>query len=165
MSMKSDINTLLTGTRRIARRDGVVGDLVLFAPTTVPIFTVVGGDILVHALYAKVITVAGLDVAATTITLSLTTAIGGTVVPIAGAGVNVSAATVEALITITGAVAVAPTLFDAAARGVGIPNITNIQIYVPGSIGMIVGGATNAGLLDWTIIYTPLHATSLVVVV
>ena len=165
MGMKSDLNALLAGTRRIARRDGVVGDLVLFAPTTVPIFTVVGGDILVHALYAKVITVAGLDVAATTITLSLTTAIGGIVVPIAGAGVNVSGATVEALISITGAVAVAPTLFDAAVRGVGIPNLTNDQIHVPGSIGMIVGGATNAGLLDWTIIYTPLNASSLVIVV
>jgi len=164
MGMKNEANTILAGTRRIARRAGVVGDLVLFAPTTVPIFTVVGGDIQVHALYAKVTTVAGLDANATTITLSLTTAIGGIVVPIAGAGVNVNGATVEALISITGAVAVAPTLFDAAARGVGIPNLTNDQIYVPGSIGMIVGGATNAGLLDWTIIYTPLNATSLVIV-
>jgi len=163
MGLSTDVNTILYGTRRIARRVGVVGDLVLFAPTTVPIFTVTGGDILVHALYAKVTTV--MDGVATTITLSHTTAISGTVVPIAGAGVVINAATVDALITITGAVGVAPTLFDGAARGVGIPNITNIQILVPGSIGMIVGGATNAGLLAWTIIYSRLDEESLVTVV
>ena len=163
MGLSTNVESILSGARRTARRAGVVGDLVLFAPTTVPICTVVGGDIHVHALYAKETTVFGAG--ATTITLSLTCAISGTVVPIAGAGVACANATVEALITITGAVGVAPTLFDAAARGVGIPNMTNIQIYVPGSIGMIVGGATNAGLLDWTIIYTPLHATAQIIVV
>jgi len=163
MGLSNDVNTILSGTMRTARRTGVVGDLVLFAPTTVPIFTITGGDILVWALYAKVTTVMGAG--ATTITLSLTCATSGTVVPIAGAGVNIASATVEALISITGAVGVAPTLFDAAARGVGIPNLTNNQILVPGSIGMIVGGATNAGLLEWTIVYTAMRPESQVAVV
>ena len=162
MGLKTEVNAILASEKRIVRRAGVVGDLVLFVPTTVPIFTIVGGPIQLHAIYAKVITVAGLTANATTITLSLTTAIGAIVVPLAGAGVNVNAATVEALIVITGVVANAPVLYDAAARGLCIPNITNESILVTGSIGMIVGGATNAGLLDWTIVYTPLYPASLV---
>jgi len=163
MGLKTDILTILSAAPRTARRDGVVGDLVLFAPTTVPIFTVVGGDILVWALYAKVTTAFGAG--ATTITLSLTTAIGGIVVPMAGVGVACANATVEALISITGAVGAAPVLVDAAVRGVGYPNVTNNQILVPGSIGMIVGAATNAGLLEWTIVYTAMRPEAVVNVV
>jgi len=36
---------------------------------------------------------------------------------------------------------------------------------VPGSIGMIVGGATNAGLLEWTIVYTAMRPEAVVNVV
>jgi len=158
MGLKNDVTTILEGSRRITSRPGVVGDLVLFAPTTIPIFTVVGGDIWVHALYAKVTTV--IQANATTITLSHTTAISATVVPLAGAGVNITGSDLDSLITITGAVAVAPTLYNGAARGVGIPNITNTQILVPGSIGMVVGGATNTGLLLWTIVWSPMSESA-----
>jgi hypothetical protein len=160
MGVKNKEKALYFSQRRYAWRVGLVADLA--TNNTTSLFRVSGGSILLHGMSG--IVSSAMDANATTIGLLLVTAISGTVVPMSAATLAITNAVTEDVITMDGRVGTALTLVTGAARGVGVYNITNEQILVPGLIRMINATAiqVTGGRIDWSISYSPLTEESMV---
>ncbi len=151
MGQRSEIETIVTTRIQTTRRAGLAADLTALA--TVPLFTITGGDIIVDGFHGKVTTVIGAG--ATTLALTLTEAVAGTVVPIAAACASIANQQVNSVFTIAGPVAGLVLLHTGAARGVGIYQATNRLVLVPGSIGLVVGAFVSTGIIDWFLRWSP----------
>lgn len=158
MSFSQKIKSISTTQSRYERRTGVAGELVLNA--VVPLFRVSGGPILVTGCYGKVTT--AFAIAATTVQLQITP-VGGVAQNLSAASGNLSAVAINTTLAPTGALAVAITVEVTYGATFGLA-LTNQWLLIPGVITEIVAGATNlTGVLNWTIIYTPLSRAANVV--
>ena len=157
MSFELLVESLYTTNRRPIRRDGLAADLTAVA--TVNIFQVAGGDIVLNGIHGKVTTVIGAAVG-TTIQLNHTPTAGAAqVLCLASAAITNGA--VNTIYTITGAVGVAMTV---GLIGVGVYELTNRLVLVPGIIGLVVAVLANTGVIDWTLDYTPLTPAATITV-
>jgi len=158
MSFSQKVRSISTTQSRYERRLGVAGELVLAA--AVPLFQISGGPILVTGCYGKVTT--AFAVAATTVQLQITP-VGGIAQNLSAASGNLTGAVINTTLAPTGALAVAITIEVTFGATFGLA-LTNQWLLIPGVITELVGGATNnAGVLNWTIIYTPLSRAANVV--
>jgi hypothetical protein len=132
-----------------------VSDLV--AAVGVPLFLVRSGDILLTHIYGTVTVQTGAN--NTTIQLRHTP-VGGAAAVMCTASGNLNATAINRMLTITGAVGVGMAL--SAAPGIAIASfMTNLQILVPGTIDILVGGVVpQTGAIDWCIHYIPLDTDS-----
>ncbi len=136
---------------------------------TVNLFTVAGGNVLLIAVYGKVM--ADKAIAAQTLRLGLVPTIGGVEAFLCAASATTSGDLIDSIYTITGVIAdlmiVAPTalgvaLPQAAATGQGVGALL---VLVPGIIRLTTGAADDGtGLINWTVLYRPLTADSVVTV-
>jgi len=143
------LDAALYTTDRRLRRAGLAADLTALA--TVNIFQVADGDIVLNGIHGKVTTVIGAG-AGTTIQLNHTPTAGAAQV-LCLASAAITGGAVNTIYTITGAVGVAMTV---GMIGVGVYQITNRLVLVPGIIGLVVAVLVNTGVIDWYLNYTPL---------
>lgn len=137
------------------RRPGVATDLAAAAPTTVNLFQISAGDILLTGIYGKVTTIIG-AVGATTIHLDIVPTGGVSQVLCTATAINTDA--VNSIYTIDGNPATA--LAVGAGLGMGRYQFVNPVILVPGIIGLIVSVSVNTGVIDWVLHYVPLDTDS-----
>ena len=153
MGLSSSIKGMQSKDFQVAVRYGLAADL--SALTTVNLFTIDRGPIIVQGFFGVVSTV--MQGVATTIAVQLTTstAYGATSVPVAVATASLSGNQVGTIYTLAGGVGAALTIQTGAARGVGVYSITNQQAWVPGILQIVVGGAASTGIIDWYLQYRP----------
>lgn len=152
MSLSSQIKDLYGGVAALGirvKRTGLATDLTALA--NVNLFQITGGDILVVQLYGKVTTVIG---AANTTLRIQATPTGGAITPMSAASAAINADAVDTIYSITGAIAAAVAI--SAGLGVGVGQLTNFLIVVPGVIQLTVGAFVTTGVIDWTLSYIPL---------
>lgn len=133
------------------------GDLAAVAE--VELFHVIGGDILLTALYGLVTTIIG-DTGATTIQLQHTPTIGEITVDLCGASASIQEDIVGTFYTITGADGDGVVIGDTT-EGVGVASFaTNMIILVPGIITLDVAVSENTGVIQWVFHWIPLNEQS-----
>lgn len=152
MSLSGQVKKISLNNPMCVRRPGVVGELVLAARFN--IFQVVGGDVRVEGMHGKIATAIGAN--ATTVQLFILPAGSVTQQALSAASGNLTGLFANTLLEPTGAVAVAIAL--EVTFGVGLVyQVTNPWILIPGTINILVGGATTlVGSIDWMIEYRPL---------
>lgn len=167
MSIKTLVGQLYQTQIRVVRRVGLATD-VATQPTTTNLFTVSGGDVLVLAMYGKVM--ATKQVAAQTIAVQHTPT-AGVAAAIAAASATTSGDAINSIYSITGVpgdaliVAQVATALGVGQNGNALGTIRSDLVLVAGIISMLTGGATdNSGLVDWVISYVPLAPASLITV-
>lgn len=159
MGLNGNTEVLYNSSRRYVKRTGKLADMAGVA--SVALWTVTGGPVLIEGIMGIVTTAC--QAAATTLAFTNTTAVNSTVVPMAAASGSISGDATETVFTMDGAVATGITIQTSTARGVGIWEQTSRQVLVPGIIKLVVGTATNTGIIDWYLSYVPLSDSSLVV--
>lgn len=133
------------------------GDLA--AVDEVELFTVIGGDILLTALYGLVTTAIG-DTGATTIQLQHTPTIGEVTVDLCDASATIESDIAGTFYTITGAHGDG-VVIGTATEGVGVASFaTNMIILVPGTITLDVAVSENTGVIQWVLHWIPLNEQS-----
>ncbi len=160
MGLNASIQLVAKYSARSIKRIGLAADLTVLA--TVPLLRISGGDIEVVGLHGQVVGAANIGAGAATLALTLTGAIGGIAAPIAAASAAINGNQPGTVYTITGAVAGPVTIQTGAARGVGVYQITNRMVLVPGVIGLVVGGFVSTGLIDWYLEYRALGEDAVV---
>jgi hypothetical protein len=159
MSVPAIIKQMFSYDGKCVYRAAKSTDLLVAGPTTVNLFTIVGGAVVVEGFVGVVTT--QIATVALTIAINLTGTAGTIVAPVAVATGSLSGYVVDSILTLAGGVGAALTLQTGAARGVGVYTITNKQAWVPGVLSMSVGGAAAAtGAIDWYIRYQPLGPAS-----
>lgn len=133
------------------------GDLA--AVDEVELFTVIGGDILLTALYGLVTTPIG-AVGATTIQLWHTPTLGAGQVDLCAVSASISGDIAGTFYTITGAHGDG-VVIGTGTEGVGVASFaTNMVILVPGVISLDVAVSENTGTIQWVIHWIPLDEQS-----
>lgn len=150
------LDAVLYTTGRRLRRAGLAADLTAVA--TVNIFTVAGGPVVLNGIAGAVTTVIG-AAAGTTIQLNHTPVAPAAATVLCLASAAITNAVVGTVFTITGAVGVAMTVN---ANGIGIYQLTQRMVLLPGIMGLVVAVLANTGVIDWYVDYTPLTAAATV---
>ncbi len=174
MGARAEISSIFLASHRVVTRRGIptlaaaAGDLGVAGPTNVPLFNIAGGDIMVVALYGKVVPTAlpatGIGaIGATTINLFLIEAVGGGVIPMCTVSAAINGQAINTIYSITGAPGVQMVTQTGAALGVGALMATNKQALVSGVIILQVAASWNTGTIDWTVVYQVLSPTSRIV--
>ncbi|MHB8084327.1 MAG: hypothetical protein ACYDHZ_00680 [Dehalococcoidia bacterium] len=146
-ALKNDVAFTKQSNNNFIRRTAVATDLLVAAPTNVNVFAVRGGPIQVISFFGIITQL--FDAGVTTIQIQHIPT-GGAAAPMATASGPLNAQAVNIILSITGAVGVG--LAIGAAAGVGVTELTNKLVLVPGNIIITVAAAAQGvggGRVDW----------------